>query len=151
MSFIEKDFGNVSGRMAKAGDNFIACEITGKGVKNITSIIAQYGKTDAAQNTEIVQGRLIVYREEIDNLQTQAISPFGANDNPKIIFDANINDYVQFVFNPFGKFLESKSDGALTIVLIYPANSNDADIIGRLTVLGDSRQSQLNNVKINKD
>lgn len=137
--------------MDVTNDNFVAVEITGKGIKQITSIFAQYSKTSANQTSVIKQGRLVVFQEVIENLKLDSISPFGAADSPKIIFDANIDSFDPLQFNPVGKYLESKADGALTVVLVFPVTNDAADVIGRLTVVGNSKAGQLNNVKINKE
>ncbi len=147
---IRRDYGSISTLLNDSNPSYVAVEISGKGTKKISSIMAQYAHASSADVTVIKSGRLLVVRGDIANFNIP-INPdnFGVDDFPDVVFDVNIVDFEAKFFSFIGQNLESGADQTLSVLLFFPASSTGDDVIGRLTVLGASTSNQLKGVSLN--
>lgn len=149
MAFIyDRSFGCLSGLLGYENeqDRFIVIELEGKGKQQVSSIVAQYGKTGSADVSTIIAGRLLVFREQFKKLILENTDPFGLNESDAIL-DVNINSFEPLYLDFSGRLLESATDGNLTIVLLAPIKTDNSLTVGRLNVLGNTDQQLLKGVK----
>jgi hypothetical protein len=147
-NIFDRNFGCLSARIGTtATDKYLAFELTGKGVKQISSVIAQFCALDDTDVSTIKAGRLLIFREKLENVKVSTLTNYGFSEQDAVL-DVVLTDLKPLVLDFSGKLIDSATDGHLTVILLAPKTSDNSDKIGRLTVLGNEYSNLLKGVRL---